>query len=167
MARKVKTVVITAEGRDVGKTFVLTEMSASRVEKWATRALLALSRSGTELPEDVKDAGLAGIAVLGLRALSGIEYHEAEALLDEMFQCVQVQPSPGIIRPLIEDDIEEVSTRVTLRSEVFTLHTGFSIADVDLKLTTKSTLAQPSQDTQTYPERLVPRSVPAKQPLTN
>jgi len=46
MARKTATVTISAEGRDKGKTFFLTEMSAERSEEWGERALLALVRGG-------------------------------------------------------------------------------------------------------------------------
>ena len=62
MARNTKSLTISAEGRDKGKTFLLTEMSAVRAEKWAARAVLALLKSGVELPEDAAQAGLAGIA---------------------------------------------------------------------------------------------------------
>ena len=51
MARKVSNYTVTKEGRDLGKTFVITEMPASRAEAWATRALLALMAGGVELPD--------------------------------------------------------------------------------------------------------------------
>lgn len=38
MARKVEQVVIEAEGREQGKTFILTEMPAIVAERWATQA---------------------------------------------------------------------------------------------------------------------------------
>jgi len=44
---------------------------------------------------------------------------------------VQYQPSPvkpEIVRGLIEDDIEEVATRIQLRKAVFELHVDFSQA---------------------------------------
>lgn len=143
MARKVKTVTIEAEGRDTGKVFVLTEMPASQAEKWAIRALLALGRSGIDIPPGIAEAGMAGVAAIGVRALLGLQFYEAEPLLDEAFRsCVGFYPDPRqrkVIRgkappgetavgDLIEDDIEEVATRARLRSEVFELHTGFSAA---------------------------------------
>lgn len=126
MARKTLAVTITEEGRDKGKVFVLTELPASQAEKWAARAVLALMKAGVDIPEG---GGMAEIAVAGLKALGQISWELAEPLMDEMFACVKVMPDPGnasIVRSLIEDDIEEVTTRVRLRSEVFTLHTGFS-----------------------------------------
>lgn len=140
MARKVQTVTIpAAEGnRDAGKIFVITEMAATRAEKWATRALLVLTRTGAVIPDEARSLGMAGIAIYGLRALSGLTMDDAEPLLDEMLTCVQVQPDPRqpmVVRPLLEDDTEEVSTLLLLRREVFELHTGFSMAGILSKMT--------------------------------
>ena len=131
MARKTKTVTITFEGRDKGKKYLLTEMPASRAEKWAARGILALAHAGIEVPEEISGLGMAALAVVGLRALGRVSFAEAEPLMDEMMECIQAIPDPGkpaIIRLLVEDDIEEVATRAYLRSEVFELHVGFSIA---------------------------------------
>ena len=94
-----------------------------------------LARSGVLLPDDLTGSGFAGIALLGLRALSGLRFEDAEPLLDEMFGCVQFMPDkrPQLARALIEDDIEEVATRMRLREEVMALHTGFSLADARSK----------------------------------
>lgn len=134
MGRKTHTVVIEAEGRDKGKMFTITEMPPSQAEKWAFRALLALAKSGVEVPDDIASAGLAGVAALGIKAFSGLRFEDAEPLLDEMFAMISFIPDasrPAIKRgyggvgPLIDDDIEEVMTRLTLRKELFSLHTGF------------------------------------------
>ncbi|MNL82434.1 hypothetical protein D3C87_2098140 [compost metagenome] len=42
--------------------------------------------------------------------------------------CVQIQPSPSVVRPLIDDDIEEVATLFHLRKQVLGLHMDFSTA---------------------------------------
>lgn len=129
--RKTKDVVVALEGRDKGKVFRITEMPASQAEKWATRAFLALAHSGVEVPEYVSGAGMAGIAVLGLKALGGVSFEEAEPLMDEMMACVTIvrdPKQPMMAFGLMEQDTEEVSTRVLLRGEVFELHTGFSFA---------------------------------------
>lgn len=130
MARKTKTFTITTEGRDVGKTFLITEMPAVQAEKWAARALLAMSRSGVEIPEEAMMAGAAALLVAGLRSFTSMAFEDAEQLLDEMFGCVQFVPDvtkPLITRGLIDDDVEEVATRMLLRSEVIEIHTGFSV----------------------------------------
>ncbi|KWO55873.1 hypothetical protein [Burkholderia territorii] len=126
--RKTLTYTVTANGRDKGKVFQLTEMPADAAEKWAIRALLAIGRAGVDLPPGIENEGIAAIARVGFGALMRIDFADAEPLLDEMMACVQIQPNPAdprIVRALIADDIEEVSTRVTLRREVFRLHTGF------------------------------------------
>jgi hypothetical protein len=116
--------------------FLIKELSAQRAEEWAARLLLALTRNGVQVPENVLDMGMAGIATVGIRSIGGIPWDQAKPLLDEMMACVRMQPSPSrpnIVRALIDrgddgDDIEEITTRITLREAWITLHTGFSIA---------------------------------------
>lgn len=145
MARKSKHIKIDtgdkSTNRDFGKIFVLMEMPAMQAEKWAARAFMALARSGVDLPADVSNAGMAGIAFMGLRALAvgGIHFEDIEPLLDEMLGCIKIVRDPktpemtydlrmGV--PGAEDDIEEVATLIKLRQEVFDLHVNFSQADV-------------------------------------
>lgn len=160
MALKTKVVTVVEEGRDKGKVFLLTEMAARPAEKWAARAFLALAHSGLEVPGYVAGSGMAGLAILGFRALGGVAWAEAEPLLDEMMLCVKAMPDPGnpmVVRALVDrgmdgDDIEEVRTRLFLRSEVFALHTGFSLADVPSILTPPGTgTSAGSQSTETSP----------------
>lgn len=132
MARKI--IKFTAEsGRDKDKVFVITEMPASQAEKWAMRAFLAISKSGVEVPAGIEmETGFAGIAKLGLTFISKLPFDVAEPLMDEMMGCVKIQPNatnPSVVRELIEDDIEEVATRIKIRLEVFKLHAGFLNAD--------------------------------------
>lgn len=145
MSRREKLVPITDEGRDKGKLFVIVEMPASQGEWWAIRALLALTRAGVEIPENLKGAGWAGLAVLGFRGLLGLKDEDVRPLLEEMWtSCVGIIPNPQDQRirrgagpmsvgPLVENDAEEVMTRLQLRAEAFTLHTGFSMADLKSK----------------------------------
>lgn len=128
MARKQATVKIDAKGRDFGKVFLITEMPASQSEEWAGRALFAMLNAGVEIPDSIVGGGLAGVASLGISALTKVSFDAAKPLLDEMFTCVQVQPSATVTRALIEDDIEEIGTRLRLRKEVFNLHTDFFTA---------------------------------------
>lgn len=152
MARQVRTVTITDDGRDKGKVFVLTELPASRAEEWATRAIFALMNSGAELPDGFERSGMAGMAQVGFKALGQLPWEIAKPLLAEMFECVQIMPTPSrpdMLRGLLEDDIEEIMTRVKLRAEVFKLHVDFSKAVASLNST--GTAAQPktSQNTKT------------------
>lgn len=127
MARKTKTVVITQEGRDQGKQFLITEMPATRAEKWALRVFLAVGSSGANIPDvDVK-LGMVGMLYQSLQMLVQIPFEKAEPLLDEMMDCVKIEPTPGsgVVRPLMEGDIEEVSTLFQLRKDVLDVHIGF------------------------------------------
>lgn len=156
MARKTKTVTISTEGRDQGKAFYITEMSAFAAEKWATRAISAMARSGVDMPEEVLDAGMAGILVLGAKAILSVDFMEAEPLLEEMMACVQLIPDPSkpeVMRRVHEDDIEEVSTLVFLRNEVLEIHLGFSIAAALSKLGAAAKQAPNSNGTLTSPEQ--------------
>ena len=94
MARNTLNYTVTDEGRDKGKTFVLTEMPASRAEAWAMRAILALLANNVELPDGFERLGMAGMAEVGIKALSGLKWDVAEPLLSEMWDCVQIMPDP-------------------------------------------------------------------------
>lgn len=128
MARKTAQYTVTDNNRDNGKTFLITEMPAAQAEAWAMRAILALMEGKVDLPEGFELSGMAGIAQIGIKALAGLRWEVAEPLLDEMFKCVQAMPNPAnpqLVRNLIAEDIEEVSTRMKLRLEVWKLHTAF------------------------------------------
>lgn len=121
---------VSAEGRDKGKVFHLREMAASQAEKWAARLFLAFAKSGIDIPDEISGAGWAGIAVMGAQKIPALRWEDAEPLMDEMMECVTFVPdpkAPAITRRIIEDDIEDVQTRGTLRLEVLSLHVGFSI----------------------------------------
>ena len=145
MARRTNKVTISEAGRDKGKTFLLTELPADQAERWAIRCLLAIANSGSKLPDDALEAGMAGLAltvrsfiVVGLRSLQGMRYDDVGDLLDEMLGCIQYCP-PGGLPPqkLFEGEncqIEEVATRLTLRWEVLQLHINFSLAEGALSM---------------------------------
>ena len=157
-------------GRDKGKIFVVKEAPAAQAERWATRALLLLARSGVDMPDNVEGTGWAGIAFMGYQALTKINYDEVQPLLDEMWSCVSIRPDPKhpeVVRSLFWGgpdgegaDLEEISTMMLLRKEVFELHSGFSIPGVrstSENSTTSSTPGEPSS-TQTLSRSTVPPS---------
>ena len=134
MARRTKLWTSTFD-RDAGKTFLLTEMSAEKAERWAIRAVLALMNANVEVPEGSLQSGMAGLSAIlvhGVRSLSGLKYIAIADLLEEMMDCVQFQPQPPLPpQKLWRDEncqIEEVQTRIALRVEVLELHLGFSLA---------------------------------------
>lgn len=131
MARKEIYYTVDTKGRDLGKVLFIREMSATQAEWWAIRAGMAMARGGVELPENFSDMGIAAMAGTGLKMVSQIPADEAKPLLDELMECVQFVPDPSnqnIKRKLIDDDIEEIATRLKLRVEVFKLHIDFFTA---------------------------------------
>ena len=127
-------------GRDSGKEFHITEMSATKAENWAIKAILAVGNAGVEIPENLASQGMAGLLAVGYMNLLKIPFDSAKPLLDEMMDCVQFVPSPSIRRPLIEDDIEEVRTRLLLRKAIWNLHLDFFLSE------SKSTLESKVQE---------------------
>ena len=128
MARKELRYTVSAEGRDKGKVFVLTEMSARRGHAWATRALFAVMNGGVDLGDGLIGAGFAGLAAVGIKALGNISVNVGAPLMDELFSCVVIMPDPSkpqVTRPLIDDDTEEVATLFLLQKEVLGLHIDF------------------------------------------
>lgn len=130
--RKELVLVIDAKNRDQAKSFKITEMSADAAERWALRAGFALMNSGVDIPELEDGLSMADLAQLGLKsmleAFSKLTYEQAAPLLDEMMACVEFIPDPSkpkVVRSLMSEDIEEVSTRLKLRKAVWDIHVDF------------------------------------------
>lgn len=126
MARKTLTYEVKGTNRDAGKVFVITEMPATQAQRWALRAFLGMARNGVELPDGIEGMGMAGMLHHGIEMVAKLPFEEADFLIDQLMDCVQIQPSPNVFRKLIEQDIEELSTRFILAKEAFKLHVDFS-----------------------------------------
>ena len=124
MALKTKKIVI-EKGRDSGKEFLITEMSAAKIDNWAMRVLLALA--GSNIDVGAASDGMLGMAKVALSALGKIPPDTAIPLLDELLECVQIVPKGGSPRELNLDlnDIEDFTNLFFLRKEVFQMHTDF------------------------------------------
>jgi hypothetical protein len=165
--RKKEVITVPASGgRDDGKLFTITEMSAMQAEKWAWRLMIALKGSRGWVPDEVAQLGMVGVTVRMINAFlsADVDYPAFEALLDEMMECVRRVRDPR--RPDVEAalnalDIEEVSTVAWLRSEVIRVHTGFSVAAGLTGLISAVTASAASSSTQTSPRSSEPRSQPA------
>jgi hypothetical protein len=132
--RKTVTYVVSADGRDKGKTFILTEMSAVKAEDWAIRVMLAMGAANVELPDGALQLGMAALAEVGLKKLFAIEADTLRPLLKELMECAEFLPNPQkpqvkLGYPMFETQIEEVRTLLTLKWEVLKLHLDFSLAD--------------------------------------
>lgn len=146
--RRTKTVVISAEGRDRGKQFLITEMPAAEAEEIAIRVL------GGRFPDALMTYGMAGIAIFGIPAIYEMPYDLAKPLWDRIMECVRpigTEQAPALLS--VDNVVEEVATRVQLRLEVLELHLGFSLADARAALTSlaQNAPAQTSENTSTSP----------------
>ncbi|MGN6312520.1 MAG: hypothetical protein ACTHMO_02030 [Rhodanobacteraceae bacterium] len=124
MARKTCRLTIDADGRDKGKTFVLTELPALDIERWTVRLVLALGRNGVNLPDVQADSGFAGIAGILWVLLAQITPEEADTLMAKMLEGLKIDEGK-ITRDLVADDIEEATTLLTIRMAWVELHAGF------------------------------------------
>lgn len=135
MPRHVERFPVTAEGRDKGKVFILTEMSSDVGERWANRAGLALLNTGAAIPEEALGAGWAALAAVGVQALGMLKHEDVQPMLDELWDCVRIVP-PRPDLPLqevvrgVNCQVEEVATRYAIYYALWKLHTGFSLPEV-------------------------------------
>lgn len=121
--RKEKEVRI-EEGRDAGKVFKITEMPAFQMDRWATRALIALGKA--------KKGGIATLGTMSiedlLSALSEVDYQVAEPLLQELLECCAfVKNGQSVIlkADIVDSIVEDWTTLFKLRMEALMLCIGF------------------------------------------
>ena len=130
--RKEVRYTVQTEGRDFGKTYLITEFSAEKGERFAAKIFFAIMNAGVQLPKGLDKMGMEALAVAGfdliVGALSRISFEVAEPILSEMMEGIQRVPDisrPELTRNLLPDDIEEISTRLALRREVWSINTSF------------------------------------------
>lgn len=126
-----KEVLFTAtDGRDAGKEFVITEMSAWDADSLAQDIFRAMGESNyTEIPPDVIAMGCAGLATVGLSVLSASSPDVAQTLRDRLISTVEIvithdgnQQSRKVNGAI---DFEEVSTIRQVMDKVFKLNFDF------------------------------------------
>jgi hypothetical protein len=122
MARIESTYTETAEGRDKGKKFLITEMSAVGGYKWASRLLFAMANTGIDVGDEVLASGMAGLAMMGFKDVGKMPHHVAEPLMDDLLACVQVVAENGTVRAIFPGDIEEVLTLFRLQKAAWDVH---------------------------------------------
>lgn len=131
--RNTKTIEIESEGRDKGKTFLVTEMPASKLERWSARALVAVL--GGNVPADIqmaaKVSSAAAFASVLNKVLSGLQWDALEPLYSEMLDCIAYVPDPSKKATVqlkvsnVDNFIEEVPTLLKLRLAVLEVNFGF------------------------------------------
>ena len=135
MAREFIDVEIGDAGRDAGKIFRITEMTAEQSEWWALRALSILVDADTTgeleqlgsmmVGETEKLSTLGVVAIIKLLAKADPE--RIRPLWDEMKDCWRLVPNGdrNMTARLADNSIEEVSTLLTLRMKTLELHFDF------------------------------------------
>lgn len=129
MSRKQVTFIVEDEGRDKGKEFLITEMSAWDAEELAEEIYRAMGQGEfNSLPSDVVAMGVAGLATVGMSVLSAAPAHVSRPIADKLLSTVDIIISHGgkenqrKVKPI---DFEEVATIRTLKDKVFELNFGF------------------------------------------
>ena len=114
-------------GRDQGKTFVVREMPASKLEKWSARAMLALFNGNlpADIAEQARGSNAVALAQVVTSGLGRISWELVEPLYDELLGCVYHVPDPSTpsarvqLNPAnVDAHIQDMSTLLRLRAGV-------------------------------------------------
>lgn len=130
MSRKEIPFIVTDEGRDKGKEFIITEMSAWDADELAQDIFRAMGDSNyTGIPADVISMGCAGLATVGLSVLSASSPDVSRTLRDRLMSTVQIVITHEGKRQERKVngalDFEEVQTIRQLMDQVFKVNFDF------------------------------------------
>lgn len=130
MARKEIPFIVETEGRDKGKEFLITEMSAWDADTLAQDIFRAMGDYNySSIPADVIAMGCAGLATVGLSVISASSPEVARQLRDRLMSTVDIiitsegQRQQRKVNGSL--DFEEVSTIRTLLDKVFEINFNF------------------------------------------
>lgn len=129
MSRKQVTFIVEDEGRDKGKEFLITEMSAWDAEELAEEIYRAMGQGEfNSLPADVVAMGVSGLATVGMSVLSAAPAHVSRPIADKLLSTVAIiishdgKENQRKVKPI---DFEEVATIRALKDKIFELNFGF------------------------------------------
>ncbi|EMW3576444.1 hypothetical protein AAEY45_004130 [Yersinia enterocolitica] len=129
MSRKQITYTVEDEGRDKGKEFIITEMSAWDAEELSEEIYRAMGHGEfNSLPADVVSMGVAGLATVGVSVLAAAPASVSRPISDRILSTVEIvmtNEGKDITRSIKPIDFEEISTIRTLKDKVFELNFGF------------------------------------------
>ncbi|EDT2618902.1 hypothetical protein GK60_001426 [Salmonella enterica subsp. enterica] len=130
MARKEIPFIVEEEGRDKGKEFLITEMSAWDADSLAQDIFSAMGDSNySSIPPDVIAMGCAGLATVGLSVISASSPEVARQLRDRLMSTVDIIITNDGKRQQRKVngslDFEEVSTIRSLLDKVFQVNFDF------------------------------------------
>ena len=141
--------------RDAGKRYLIEEMPATRAERWAMRALLALMGGNVDLGDVKPGHGMAGLMSVGMDKLACLDWATVQPLYDELLECVYALPKPDNEAVRVRQtpapthtQVEEVTTQLRQRAEALGLHQGFYDA---LATLTARSAAETSRSASTSP----------------
>lgn len=130
MARKEIPFIVEEDGRDKGKEFLITEMSAWDADSLAQDIFRAMGDSNySSIPPDVIAMGCAGLATVGLSVISASSPEVARQLRDRLMSTVDIvitndgQRQQRKVNGAL--DFEEVSTIRSLLDKVFQVNFDF------------------------------------------
>lgn len=130
MARKEIPFIVEEEGRDKGKEFLITEMSAWDADSLAQDIFRVMGDSNySSIPADVIAMGCAGLATVGLSVISASSPEVARQLRDRLMSTVDIiitsdgQRQQRKVNGSL--DFEEVSTIRSLLDKVFQVNFDF------------------------------------------
>lgn len=131
--RNTEIFTITTEGRDYGKQFLITEMSAWDAEKLAHELLRFLVR-GQHIPDEIVEMGCKGLATIGSSVFTLTTGNEAETLSNKLLSTVKrILPDAKMgmsnERPIVAEDISEWQTLIDIKDRVFKLNFGFLVKE--------------------------------------
>lgn len=136
MARKEIPFIVETEGRDKGKEFLITEMSAWDADSLAQDIFRAMGDSNySQIPADVIAMGCAGLATVGLSVISASSPEVARQLRDRLMSTVDIiitndgQRQQRKVNGSL--DFEEVSTIRSLLDKVFQVNFEFLKIDAE------------------------------------
>ncbi|MDT7411297.1 hypothetical protein RQL30_10255 [Citrobacter freundii] len=130
MARKEIPFIVEEEGRDKGKEFLITEMSAWDADSLAQDIFRAMGDSNySSIPPDVIAMGCAGLATVGLSVISASSPEVARQLRERLMSTVDIVITNDGKRQQRKVngslDFEEVSTIRSLLDKVFQVNFDF------------------------------------------
>lgn len=111
------------EGRDAGKTFKITEMSAVQMDRWATKALCLIGKTNASVVE-LFEMGTSGM----IKILGSLGYEASEPLLNELLECCSFKKDGVYVQmkgAMVESVIEDFTTIFRLRSEALAVNLSF------------------------------------------
>ena len=136
--RKTEIIKLVDDGQE--RIFKITQMPATKAERWANRAAFLLMKAGKDL-QGKKDIGVNDI----IKALATLDYNEVEPLYNELIECCEYMPdanSMGIMctQNTIDAQIIEPVNLYRLRLAVAKLNFSFFTSVLQFQAPGKDTI---------------------------